>query len=76
MDPPQAGAEAKRRETVLREARSLLRRADRFKATAEGIDDEDVSQLVASISEDLQRLVRHLVQLDRRLQAVRMTTYP
>jgi hypothetical protein len=65
-DPIQAGADAKRRETVLREARSLLRRADRFKATADGIDDEVVSRLASSVAEDLHRLVGHLVQLDRR----------
>ena len=65
-DPVEAGADAKRRDTMLREARSLLRRADRFKATVDGIDDEDVSRLASSVAEDLRQLVRHLVQLDRR----------
>jgi hypothetical protein len=69
-DPLQAGADAKRRETVLREARSLLRRAERFKTTTDGIDDEEVLRLVASVTEDLHRLVRHLVQLDRRRTAL------
>jgi hypothetical protein len=67
-DLVQAGIEAKRREVVLRETRSLLRRADELKTTVGGIDDDLAAQLIARVAEDVEKLVRHLVQADRRLQ--------
>jgi ElaB/YqjD/DUF883 family membrane-anchored ribosome-binding protein len=56
---------AKKTQTLLREVRSLLRRADKVVAAAGGIDDPATHQLAAEASEAVERLTEHLVRLER-----------
>jgi hypothetical protein len=67
-DPRPAAAAtkaAKKTQALLREARSLLRRADKVVAAAGAIDDPATHQLAAQASKAVERLTDHLVQLER-----------
>ncbi len=56
---------AKKQQALLREARSLLRRADKVVTAAGGIDDPATHRLAAEASEAVERLTQHLVRLER-----------
>jgi hypothetical protein len=57
---------AKKTQALLREARSLLRRADKVAAAASvGIDDPATHRLAAETKEAVERLTDHLVRLER-----------
>jgi DNA-binding ferritin-like protein len=51
--------------TVLREARSLSRRATKLTGTAQAVDDPTTQQLVAQACTTLDQLVHHLMTLER-----------
>ncbi len=53
---------------LLREARSLSRRADKLSATAAAVADLTTQQLAAEASTGVQHLVHHLTVLERQLQ--------
>ncbi len=53
---------------LLREARSLSRRADKLSATAAAVADLTTQQLAAEASTGGQHLVHHLTVLERQLQ--------
>ncbi len=53
---------------LLREARSLSRRADKLSATAAGMADLTTQQLAVEASTRAQHLVHHLTVLERQLQ--------
>ncbi len=53
---------------LLREARSLSRRADKLSATAAGMADLTTQQLAAEAGARVQHLVHHLTILERQLQ--------
>jgi hypothetical protein len=56
---------AKKTQALLREARSLLRRADKVVAATGGIDDPGAHQLAAEARKAVERLADHLVHLER-----------
>jgi hypothetical protein len=56
---------AKKTQALLREARSLLRRADKVVAAAGAIDDPATHKLAAEASHAVERLTEHLVRLER-----------
>ena len=53
---------------LLREARSLSRRADKLRATAATVDDATTQQLAAEACTSTEQLVHHLMVLERQLQ--------
>jgi hypothetical protein len=53
---------------LLREARSLSRRADKLGATAAGVDDPTTGQLTAAACTSMEQLVHHLMVLERQAQ--------
>jgi hypothetical protein len=53
---------------LLREARSLSRRADKLGATAAAVDDPTTGQLTAAACTSMEQLVHHLMLLERRVQ--------
>jgi DNA-binding ferritin-like protein len=63
-DPPSAKAIA----ALLREARSLSRRADKLGDTAAAVDDPTTQQLAAEACTSMEQLVHHLMVLERQLQ--------
>jgi hypothetical protein len=63
-DPPSAKAIT----ALLREARSLSRRADKLGGTAAAVDDPTTQQLVAEACTSVEQLVQHLTVLERQLQ--------
>jgi hypothetical protein len=67
-DPRPAAAAtkaAKKTQALLREARFLLRRADKVTAAAGAIDDPATHQLAAEAGAAVERLTEHLVRLER-----------
>ncbi len=63
-EPPSAKAIT----AVLREARSLSRRADKLSGTAAAVDDPTTQQLAAEACTSLEQLVHHLMLLERQAQ--------
>ena len=63
-DPPSAKAIT----ALLREARSLSRRADKLGGTAAAVDDPTTQQLAAAACTSVEQLVHHLTVLERQLQ--------
>ena len=61
-------ASAKAITALLREARSLSRRADRLSGTAQAVDDPTTQQLTAQACTTLDQLVHHLMTLERHAQ--------
>jgi hypothetical protein len=53
---------------LLREARSLSRRADKLSSTAAGVDDPTTQHLVAEACTSMEQLVHHLMLLERQAQ--------
>ncbi len=63
-DPPSAKAIT----ALLREARSLSRRADKLGGNAAAVDDPTTQQLAAGACTSMEQLVHHLTVLERQLQ--------
>jgi hypothetical protein len=63
-EPPSAKAVT----AMLREARSLSRRADKLNVTAAAVDDLMTQQLVAEAYTSMEQLVHHLMLLEREAQ--------
>ena len=63
-EPPSANAVM----ALLREARSLSRRADKLGATAAAVDDPTTRQLTAAACTSMEQLVHHLMVLERQVQ--------
>jgi hypothetical protein len=63
-DPPSAKAMT----ALLREARSLSRRADKLGRTAATVDDTTTQQLAAAACTSMEQLVHHLMVLERELR--------
>lgn len=63
-EPPSAKAIT----ALLREARSLSRRADRLSSTAAAVDDPTTQQLAAEACTSVEQLVHHLMLLERQAQ--------
>ena len=63
-EPPSAKAVT----ALLREARSLSRRADKLGATAAAVDDPTTGQLTAAACTSMEQLVHHLMVLERQVQ--------
>jgi hypothetical protein len=61
-------ASAKKITALLREARSLSRRADKLRSTAHAVDDPGTQQLTAQACTTLDQLVDHLMTLQRHAQ--------
>jgi DNA-binding ferritin-like protein len=60
-EPPSAKAI----NALLREARSLSRRADKLNGTAAAVDDPTTQQLAAQACTSMEQLVHHLMVLER-----------
>jgi hypothetical protein len=60
---------------LLREARSLSRRADKLGDAAAEVDDLRTQQLVAEACTNVEQLVRHLMVLERQLQRREKTAF-
>jgi DNA-binding ferritin-like protein len=54
--------------TLLREARSLSRRADKLGSTAAAVDDPTTQQLATAACTSMEQLVHHLMVLERQVQ--------
>jgi DNA-binding ferritin-like protein len=63
-EPPSAKAVT----ALLREARSLSRRADKLNGTAAAVDDATTQQLAAEACTSMEQLVHHLMLLERQAQ--------
>jgi hypothetical protein len=63
-DPPSAKAIT----ALLREARSLSRRADKLGGTAAMVEDPTTQQLAAQACTSMEQLVHHLTVLERQVQ--------
>ena len=63
-EPPSAKAVT----AMLREARSLSRRADKLSGTAAAVDDPTTRQLAAEACTSMEQLVHHLMLLARHAQ--------
>jgi DNA-binding ferritin-like protein len=63
-EPPSAKAVT----AMLREARSLSRRADKLNGTAAAVDDPTTQQLAAAACTSMEQLVHHLMLLERHAQ--------
>jgi hypothetical protein len=63
-EPPSAKAVT----TLLREARSLSRRADKLGDAAEAVDDPATQQLATAARTSMEQLVHHLMVLERQVQ--------
>jgi len=61
-------ASAKTITILLREARSLSRRADKLSGTAQAVNDPTTQQLAAQACTTLDQLVHHLMTLERHAQ--------
>ena len=61
-------ASAKVLTALLREARSLSRRADKLHATAAAVDDPTTQLLATEACTSMEHLVHHLMVLDRQQQ--------
>ena len=53
---------------LLREARSLSRRADKLGGAAAAVDDPTTRQLTAAACTSMEQLVHHLMVLERQVQ--------
>jgi len=67
MDRPESPS-AKEVTALLREARSLSRRADKLGTAAAAMDDPTTQQLAAQACSSMEQLVHHLMVLERRTQ--------
>ncbi len=67
MDRPEP-ASAKAITTLLREARSLSRRADKLRSTATAGHDPTTQQLASQACTTMDQLVHHLMTLERHAQ--------
>jgi hypothetical protein len=56
---------------LLREARSVSRRADKLGADVTAVQDPTIQQLAAEASGSIQQLVHHLMLLDQHAQRTR-----
>lgn len=63
-EPPSAKAVT----VLLREARSLSRRADKLSGTVASVDDPMAQQLAAEPCTSMEQLVHHLMLLERQAQ--------
>jgi DNA-binding ferritin-like protein len=63
-EPPSAKAVT----ALLREARSLSRRADKLGDAAAGVDDPTTQQLATAARTRMEQLVHHLMVLERQVQ--------
>jgi hypothetical protein len=63
-EPPSAKAIT----ALLREARSLSRRADKLNGTAAAVDDPMTQQLAVQACTSMEQLVHHLMVLERQAQ--------
>ena len=63
-EPPSAKAVT----ALLREARSLSRRADKLGGVAASVDDPTTQQLATAACTSMEQLVHHLTVLERRVQ--------
>jgi DNA-binding ferritin-like protein len=63
-EPPSAKAVT----ALLREARSLSRRADKLNGTAAAVDDLTTQQLATEACTSMEQLVHHLMLLERQAQ--------
>ena len=63
-EPPSAKAVT----AMLREARSLSRRADKLNGTAAAVGDPTTQQLAAEACTSMEQLVHHLMLLERQAQ--------
>ena len=63
-EPPSAKAVT----ALLREARSLSRRADKLGGVAATVDDPTTRQLATAACTSMEQLVHHLMVLERRVQ--------
>ena len=63
-EPPSAKAVT----ALLREARSLSRRADKLGSSAAAVDDPTTQQLAAEACTGMEQLVQHLMLLERHVQ--------
>jgi hypothetical protein len=63
-EPPSAKAVT----ALLREARSLSRRADKLGGVAATVDDPTTQQLATAACTSMEQLVHHLTVLERRVQ--------
>ena len=63
-EPPSAKAIT----ALLREARSLSRRADKLGGSAAAVDDPTTQQLAAQACTSMEQLVHHLMLLERQMQ--------
>jgi hypothetical protein len=54
--------------TLLREARSLSRRADKLGGAAAAVDDPTLQQLATAACTGMEQLVHHLMVLERQVQ--------
>jgi DNA-binding ferritin-like protein len=63
-EPPSAKAVT----ALLREARSLSRRADKLGGAAAAVDDPTTQQLATAACTSIEQLVHHLMVLERQMQ--------
>jgi hypothetical protein len=67
MDRPEVPS-VKAVTALLREARSLYRRADKLGGAAAAVDDPTTQQLAAEACTSMEQLVHHLTLLERQVQ--------
>jgi hypothetical protein len=67
LDRPELPS-AKAVTAMLREARSLSRRADKLSGTASAVDDPRGQKLAAEACTSMEQLVHHLMVLERQLR--------
>jgi hypothetical protein len=68
-DPPSPKVVA----AVLREARSVSRRADKLGADIAAVQDPMIQQLAAQANDSIEQLVHHLMRLEQQAQRTRRT---
>jgi hypothetical protein len=67
VDPPSAKVVA----ALLREARSVSRRADKLTADIAAVQDPTIQQLAAQANDSIEQLVHQLMLLDQQAQRTR-----
>ena len=67
VDPPSAKVVA----ALLREARSVSRRADKLGADVAAVQDPTIQQLAAQANDSIEQLVHQLMLLDQQAQRTR-----
>jgi len=70
VDPPSAKVVA----ALLREARSVSRRADKLAADIAAVQDPTIQQLAAQANDSIEQLVHQLMLLDQQAQRTRRAT--